>query len=309
MDDDDRGRGTARPRATRPARPVRRAAPARSARTRRAAGRPAPPRKAPERAPAPEPRKAVRPPRRNTTLANLDHRLYFAAAAALLVVVVLLIAVVASGGDAPRRAAAPDPAAGNVPEDGPSPASYSSTANTPAFAAIAQRSKDAAPLTAGEAFPSYARELRTDGGTRLTLRAKRLDGCRAAVWGGGLAADLARSGCTQAVRTLYTANDPKPGYALSVTVLNLAGAADADRLVRGLDAGRAAGFVRPLPVDGAAFGGGFGMARGLAVGHYAVVAWAERLDGSGDASDTTLLALLIEGGKAPAALGRAAKAG
>ncbi|MFC0042004.1 hypothetical protein [Actinomadura rayongensis] len=314
MDDEDQGRGTARPRPARPTRPVRRAgprrdAPARSARTRRATGqgRPKAPREKPRPAPAPAPPKAVRRPRRNTTLANLDHRLYFAAAAALLAVVVLLIAVVASGGDDPRRAAAPDPAARNVPEDGPSPASYSSTANTPAFAAIAQRSRDAAPLTAGEAFPSYAREIRTDGGARLTLRAKRLEGCPAAVWGGGFAADLARSGCTQAVRTLYTARDPKPGYALAVTVLNLAGAADADRLVRGLDAGRAAGFVRPL--DGAAFGGGFSMARGLAVGHYAVIAWAERLDGSGDASDATLLALLIEGGKAPAALGRAADAG
>jgi hypothetical protein len=50
------------------------------------------------------------------------------------------------------------------------------------------------------------------------------------------------------------------------------------------------------------------MARGLAMGHYAVVSWAQRLDGKGDASDGNLLSLLIEGGKAPAVLGRAAAA-
>jgi hypothetical protein len=50
------------------------------------------------------------------------------------------------------------------------------------------------------------------------------------------------------------------------------------------------------------------MARGLAMGHFAVVSWAARLDGKGDATDETLLSLLIEGGKSPAVLGRAARA-
>ena len=49
------------------------------------------------------------------------------------------------------------------------------------------------------------------------------------------------------------------------------------------------------------------MARGLAMGHFAVVSWAARLDGKGDATDETLLSLLIEGGKSPAVLGRAAR--
>jgi hypothetical protein len=39
-----------------------------------------------------------------------------------------------------------------------------------------------------------------------------------------------------------------------------------------------------------------------------VVSWAERLDGKGTETDETLLSLLIEGGKSPAVLGRAARA-
>jgi hypothetical protein len=98
------------------------------------------------------------------------------------------------------------------------------------------------------------------------------------------------------------------GYALTVAVFNLAGKQDADRLVGMLGSG--GGFVQPLPAEAPvdSFGQGPTVARGLAMGHYAVVSWAQRLDGTGTAEDETLLSLLIEGGKTPSALGRAAKA-
>jgi len=93
-------------------------------------------------------------------------------------------------------------------------------------------------------------------------------------------------------------------------VFNLSGSAEADRFVATLEETLGGGFVRPLeakaPLD--EFGRGFGMARGLSMGHFAVVTWAQRLDGKGDAKDETLLSLLIEGGKNPAVLGRAARA-
>ncbi len=92
-------------------------------------------------------------------------------------------------------------------------------------------------------------------------------------------------------------------------MFNLNASADADRFVAKLEQTIGAGFVLPLgapdPLDD--FGRGFGMARGLAMGHFAVVSWAARLDGKGDATDETLLSLLIEGGKSPAVLGRAAR--
>ncbi|WP_192809123.1 hypothetical protein, partial [Actinomadura montaniterrae] len=242
-------------------------------------------------------------------------KLYFGAAAALAVLVVIgLVAALAlsgggddgggTAGDAPRKPAGK--AAGN----GSSPESYSSSPSSSAYAGIASRKADAKPLTIGEAFPSSASKVSVDGTKlALTLRAKRLDGdCTAAVWGQSVAADLADGGCTQAVRGIYS--DTRHGYGLAVAVFNLASSADADRFVGLLDHTLGGGFVVPLPAAAPLdrFGQGFGMARGLAMGHYAVVSWAQRLDGKGDASDGNLLSLLIEGGKAPAVLGRAAAA-
>ncbi|MGI5202690.1 hypothetical protein ACQEU6_14105 [Spirillospora sp. CA-108201] len=238
-------------------------------------------------------------------------RLYFGAAAVLGVLVLLGVgAAVLSGGDsAPKSAGAPVPPVGRPAGTGPSPTSYSSSPSGAAYAGIANRSADPKPLTEGEAFPSSAAKLPLPEGTvSVKLRAKRLDGdCAAAVWGGSVGEELGKGGCTQAARVIYS--DTERGYALAVAVFNLAGSADADRFVARLESTIGAGFVRPLeapaPLD--RFGRGFGMARGLAMGHFAVVSWAQRLDGKGDEKDENLLSLLIEGGKAPAVLGRAAR--
>ncbi|HEX2317114.1 MAG TPA: hypothetical protein VHJ17_25435 [Thermomonospora sp.] len=253
-------------------------------------------------------------------------------ALAAVLVGVVVVAVASGGGDeAPvTRAGSP---VGRPADSGRSPASYSSSPTTGAYAGIAQRGADARPLTEGESFPSSARTLTvTEAGARLRLVGHRLDtDCANAVWGVALGEELRRGGCTQALRGMYA--DARKGLALSVTVLNLNSSADADRLVAALGNGRGGGFVRPLtegltPVTASPkatstakttasptavplerFGEGFSMARGLAMGHYAVIAWAQRLDGTGDPGDEALLALLIEGGKAPGVLGRAAAAG
>ncbi|MQY02261.1 hypothetical protein ACRB68_02910 [Actinomadura sp. RB68] len=260
--------------------------------------------------PRPEPRAPKAPAKRAR---RSGHRaLYFGAALALGLAVALAAVLVAvtGGEDGKARRGTSFHAAVRPADSGPSPESYSSAPSTGVFAPIAQRAADGGPLTAEEAFPDAARTLRpAGGGARPALKGKRLDGeCSAAVWGGALADDLVRAGCTQAARALYA--DTRAGYALSVTVFNLASAAEADRVVAGLGAGRGGGFVRPLPAPAPLdrFGRGYGMARGLAMGHYAVVSWAQRLDGKGDGRDETLLSLLIEGGKQPAVLGRVAAA-
>ncbi|GAA2580084.1 hypothetical protein GCM10010411_10810 [Actinomadura fulvescens] len=241
-----------------------------------------------------------------------DPRWFFVAAGALgLVVVLAAVALVVLGGrddpPPPRPAAA---RMGPVAASGPAPASYSSSPSADAYTGIAQRSADPAPLTSAELFPSSASTVTlASGKAKLTLKGKRLDGdCAPAIWGRAVANAFSEAGCTQAARTLYA--DTKRGFALAVTVFNLKSADDSDRVVERLGNGRGGGFVRPLnaaaPLD--EFGQGFGMARGLAMGHYVVVSWAQRLDGSGDEQDEALLSLLIEGGKSPAVLGRAAKA-
>ncbi|CNG62713.1 Uncharacterised protein [Mycobacterium tuberculosis] len=194
--------------------------------------------------------------------------------------------------------------------NGPSPTSYSSSPSASAYGGITARRADPEPLTIEEAFPPDAAALPVPGGkVKVKLRAKRLDGdCAAAVWGGTVGAELGRGGCTQAARGIYA--DTGKGYGLAVAVFNLDSSADADRFVAKLEETIGAGFVLPLPAPAPLedFGRGFGMARGLAMGHFAVVSWAARLDGKGDATDETLLSLLIEGGKSPAVLGRAARA-
>ncbi|GGT54264.1 hypothetical protein [Actinomadura citrea] len=266
----------------------------------KSAGRPSGRPPAPERRPAAD-RRAGGP----------GPKLYFGAAAVLGVLVLLGVGAVAlSGGDpAPKPGAVTDAKIGRPAGTGPSPTSYSSSPSSAAYAGIAARSADPQPLTAGEVFPSSAAKLPLpEGKVSVKLRAKRLDGdCAAAVWGGSVGEELGKGGCTQAARGIYS--DTEHGYALAVAVFNLAGSADADRFVARLETTIGAGFVRPLeapaPLD--RFGRGFGMARGLAMGHFAVVSWTQRLDGRGDEKDENLLSLLIEGGKAPAVLGRAAR--
>ena len=212
-----------------------------------------------------------------------------------------LVIVDRSGGSAkPSASAAGPPAASS----GASPVSYSSSASAKAYAGIAQRTADAAPLTPAELFPSSASSVSV-GKLTLSRSDKRLDrDCTTAVWGDAVAARLRAGGCTQAARVTYV--DGKKQYALAVVVFNLAGSAKSGDFVDALGNGRGGGFVAPLdPPDG--FGEGFSMARGLAMGHYAVVSWAQRLDGKGDEQDETLLSLIIEGGKTPAVLGRAAR--
>ncbi|RKS74453.1 hypothetical protein BZB76_2967 [Actinomadura pelletieri DSM 43383] len=289
----------------------------------------------PRDAPPPRPRKTRKGRRRG----GFGPKLYFGAAAVLGLLVLAGLGAVVLQGDEDGAAPRPTPHAriGKPVGNGPSPDSYSNSPSTSAYAGIASRGSDAAPLTVGEAFPASVAELSAPGGdgektVTVKLRATRLDAdCAAAVWGTTIGNVLGKGGCTQAARGIYS--DTKNGYALAVTVFNLAGSADADRFVAALEETLGAGFVRPLeapaPLDG--FGRGYGMARGLAMGHFAVITWAERLNdeggeggGAGErtgspsaqatdqvnigARNETLLSLLIEGGKAPAVLGRAARA-
>jgi hypothetical protein len=230
---------------------------------------------------------------------------FYGTAAGLAVVVLAAVAfLVLNGGSEAKRPARPaGPAAG-----GSVPAVYSDAPSTPTFDVIGERSADGSPLTADEVFPR-GRTTLTDGAThaRLELRDQRIDtDCAEAVWGTVAADVLRKAGCIQAVRGIYA--DEKKGYAALFAVFNLAHAVDTGRFVHTITPGSGAGFVRPLPaaapLDG--FGRGFGMARGAAMGHYAVVAWVQRLDGTGDAKDPSLISLLVTAGNAPAVYGRVA---
>lgn len=222
----------------------------------------------------------------------------------MLVLILVGVAVMAimNGGEAPARSA-PEIQVARV---GAAATDYTPVRSPAVFAGIGDRSSDARPLTERELFADAGRAIiDPDAGARLTLRAKRVDqDCLRAIWGVHAAESLLAAGCNQAARAMYT--DSAKRYAASVTIFNLKDVAGAHSLIEQFDSRQRGGFVLPLEtkpaVDG--FGDGSGVARGMAMGHYVVVAWVQRTGGW--QPDQPLLSLLIKAGEAPAVLGRAA---
>jgi hypothetical protein len=203
----------------------------------------------------------------------------------------------------------PEPAVamGRPVPTGPGPSAYSDAASSQVFAGIERRSADAAPLTHGEVFAKSAGVLPDqDARARLRLADSQVDtDCAVAIWGTRLGDELRAGGCTQVARGAYV--DKKAGYAAMVAIINLATAEDANRVVDSIGANPEAGFVLPLPAADQ-FDQGFSVARGRAMGHYAVIGWVRRLDGAGDAQNEALLSLLITVEGPKAILDRAAAA-
>jgi hypothetical protein len=111
---------------------------------------------------------------------------------------------------------------------------------------------------------------------------------------------LQRGGCTQASRGVYTDKN----FAAMVTIFNLADVKSADAVVAAADPKSGNGF--PLVPPGAdPMGKAFSTARGVAMGHYAVITWVQHADGSGDEQDAALLSLLVTTGRPKAVLLRA----
>ncbi len=221
---------------------------------------------------------------------------FIAAGAVLLVAVIAGVVVLVGGGGHHGSGFSGPPGA----IEGPIPTAYSQAASTSAFDKIATRTADAKPLTEHEAFSP---KTITDADSKATLKltGSKLDpGCVPAIWGGHLATTLQRGRCTQATRAVYTDKN----FAAMVTVFNLADVRAADQVVATVDPRSGNGF--PLAVKGGpAFGQAFSTARGVAMGHYAVITWVQHKDGSGDEQDAALLSLLVTAGRPKAVLVRA----
>lgn len=266
-----------------------------ASRTRPQAGAPRPP----GRPGLPKRRGVLGPPGR---LGALPPVVYFAAAGVVVLVAVLVATAVAvfGGGNAKSHGGQAAPRVTGVRAEGPGASAYSQAASTAAFAAIADRRKDAKPLTAAQAFGTK-KITDADAKASLRLTASHLDSrCTRAIWGVQLAGELARARCTQAARATYT--DKR--FAALVTIFNLANAQAADRVVAGADPRSGSGF--PLAPPGSPqLGQAFSIARGVAMGHFAVITWVQRTDGSGDERDAALLSLLVSTGRPNAVLLRA----
>lgn len=234
-------------------------------------------------------------------------QVFFAAAGVGGVLVVALILVLAVMW--PKEKPARRETEAKVPMSRPvvtglAPDSYSSSPSTEVFARIASREDDPAPLTAEEMFPKKDVLRDEVSGAEPALRLSVLDDdCGKAVWGRGLGEVLQDGGCTQAVRGLYT--DEKKGFRVLVAAYNLGDEEAADRAVEAFGAG-AGGFVKLPDKTPKGFGEGFSLARGLAMGHYALITWAERTDGKGAGTNGALLSLVVTAAKAEGLYARAA---
>ncbi|GAB3664108.1 hypothetical protein GCM10027589_28030 [Actinocorallia lasiicapitis] len=233
--------------------------------------------------------------------------MFFGAAAGLVLVLgvaLVLLLVLRGGGDG--SAAVDKVAMGRPAETGLAPETYSSSPSSDVFASISTRAKDKAPLTIEELFGD--RTLMDESAeTALARRATQLDkDCATAMWGVGLGDVLREGGCNQAGRALYA--DTRKGLAVTIAVFNLADSAAADETVKAFGNGSASGFVRPLTGQGALakFGQGFSVGRGVAMGHYAVITWAQRTDGTGDVRSKAVLSLALTAASADAIYARAA---
>jgi hypothetical protein len=236
-------------------------------------------------------------------LGSLPAVAYFAAAGVVVLAAALIATAVAVFGGGKAKSGDGGQAAPRVTgvrAEGPGASAYSQAASTAAFAAIADRRKDAKPLTAAQAFGTK-KIADAEAKASLRLTASSLDSrCTTAIWGVQLAGELARARCTQAARATYT--DRR--FAALVTIFNVANAQAADRVVAEADPRSGSGF--PLAPPGSPqLGQAFSIARGVAMGHYAVITWVQRTDGSGDERDTALLSLLVTAGRPNAVLLRA----
>ncbi|MEO3783539.1 hypothetical protein ABGB12_09425 [Actinocorallia sp. B10E7] len=223
---------------------------------------------------------------------------------ALVVVLILVLAIMWPKENAKKRKAEEKVPMSRPAVTGLAPDSYSSSPSAAVFAEIATRQEDSAPLSEEEMFPEKDTLQDEVSGAELGLRLSALDDdCGRAVWGTRLGEALQDGGCTQAVRGLYT--DEKKGLRVLVAVYNMRDEDAANKAVEAFGAG-SGGFVKLPGKTPQGFGENFSLARGVAMGHYALITWAERADGEGRGTSKPLLSLVVTAAKAEAIYARAA---
>lgn len=198
-------------------------------------------------------------------------KIIVAAVAAVVLVVAAAVAwFVLGSGDGDKGAASPT--SGHVP-DAYVPQSPGQNAGK-----VASRKTDIRPFTEGELFDAM-KQVKYRSYTFELKGAEVTDDCASAVWGQLLVETLERGDCTQAARGAYLSKDGKGAGIFAA--FNMADQRAAQQVLNALDPELKGGFVRPLPIDGVTdFGSGFTAAYTQAIGHYVIMSWVGRSDGS-----------------------------
>ncbi|MEU6997803.1 hypothetical protein [Nonomuraea sp. NPDC046570] len=167
------------------------------------------------------------------------------------------------------------------------------------FAPMADRAKDAKPLTVKEIFGTKTLAGESKLSLKLVARTVEAD-CSLALWGEELLTQVAEAGCSQAARGIYTSADGR--YVAQYTLLNLADGKAADGLVASLKTMYRGGWALPVATRGATFTpGGYSEAGAYAMGHYVGLVWVARTDGAEPQpkDDFVNVALTVRGAEKP----------
>ncbi|WP_327085765.1 hypothetical protein OIE66_25885 [Nonomuraea sp. NBC_01738] len=216
-----------------------------------------------------------------------------AAVAGVLVLAVGLVTVVGSLGSGylPARSAT----AAVAGPDTARPTVFHGWSSPKLFDPVADRAKDAKPLTQKEVFA----ERTLSGAEKLSLKLVKSElggDCAAVLWGQTLVDQVTEGGCTQAARGMYLSSDGR--YIAQYTLLNLRDGKAAGAVVEGLKTGYRGGWTLPLDTSKAVFtAGGHSEAGAYALGHYVGLVWTARADGADPTpkDDFVSLALTVRG--------------
>jgi hypothetical protein len=164
------------------------------------------------------------------------------------------------------------------------PANYDSMKSWSLWDSLNTASEDSKPLTLDEVFADPEAKSYKDSSDNTVFNLQgsgRLDtNCAGTVTGTALQTALQGYGCTQVVRAAYVSADQK--WVGQIAIFNLKDVQSANALIDDLDPKSGKGFF--LPISGASpvdkFGTSTTGADSGAYGHFVVVGWAGRVDGS-----------------------------
>jgi hypothetical protein len=202
---------------------------------------------------------------------------------------------VASSSSDPEASSSPTPGStttstpgGGVPgavQGDAKPSYYNTMKSWSLWNSINTQAQDSRPMTLDEVFsdPDAKSQKDTLDGTNFNLQPPgRLDtDCGSTVWGPALKAALQTYGCTQVIRAAYVADNQR--WAGQLAIFNLRDVTSANALLDDIDPKSNKGFFMPIsgapPVDKFGKTAQTGAESG-AYGHFVVVGWAGRVDGS-----------------------------
>lgn len=223
--------------------------------------------------------------------------------AAVIVGAVLLVGgslggayyLAASGGDGPSPVDSPSAASsfaagGDAPAvgvDKGKPASYNSMKSWSLWNKLNTASQDSKPMTVDEVFSDPEAKTYKDSSDKTVFNLQgtgRLDTDCGSTVTGELKTVLIGYGCTQVIRAAYVSADQR--WVGQLAIFNLKDVNAANSFLDDLDPKAGKGWY--LPVTGAApvdkFGSSATGAESGAYGHFVVVGWAGRVDGTQDGS-------------------------